>query len=305
MHEHRLPVYGTCANFRACNKESGRWVWLPPSGCVQKAAQMDLDMLKSILTRHCISYVGDSLMRQQYESMMCLLGTRGDMKHLATRIRYIQENYLVRSERGVTDKVYGKTRILHWERVYVQQPEIPSFGACKVGTPVVLLGVGQHFLHPGNEYYLNSGVQIDSEIKAYEAAMASVRGALLASTAADSLFFYRTFSPDHFYGGWYYSNGRCSDIQAPYEKPARPEYSRGTYLENHTVDFHDIALRVFNGTRVHALDVTPLSEARGDMHNKIWEKAKQREDCVHWCLGAVPSPPDYWNWLFVLWLVRL
>jgi hypothetical protein len=188
-----------------------------------------------------------------------------------------------------------KQKINQWERISVQRPDVPSFNGCKV----VVLGVGQHFLHMGNEYLLANG-KVVSELAAYEAATASVRDAVLASNVTrHAQVFYRTFSSDHFYGGWYYANGSCRDIDAPYEKPLRTEYSHGTYLENHTVDMRNAALRVFRRTSVRVLDVTSMSDARGDMHRAV-QRSSGNEDCVHSCLGGMPSVPDYWNWLLVL-----
>jgi hypothetical protein len=279
--------------------------WEPPASC-GPLPTFDIDRLHEMLKGGSILFVGDSLMRQQHLSLVCMISASNHTgKHMMIeRLRYEVQNYLVNASQGTYGEYVNGTKILHWEHVLVEQPILePEWFHSHIA---VVFGVGQHFLHPGNKYWLNNGTAIHSSIVAHNTALRSVRNQLCSSAFGvcthqkQLLIYYRTFSPDHFYGGWYYSSGRCSHIRfnRAMKEPTR-EYSQGTYLENHTDDMRRSAVAAFERSNIHVLDITAMSSARGDMHRATWENSKKREDCVHWCMGGSPSIPDYWNLLLV------
>ena len=54
--------------------------------------------------------------------------------------------------------------------------------------------------------------------------------------------------------------------------------------------------RAIEGTDIHLLNITYLSEFRADAHPAIWLGKKDAvsiwgQDCLHWCL---PGVPDTW-----------
>lgn len=54
--------------------------------------------------------------------------------------------------------------------------------------------------------------------------------------------------------------------------------------------------KVLQGTNIHVVDFTHLSEFRADAHPAIWLGRKDAvaiwgQDCMHWCL---PGVPDTW-----------
>ena len=99
-------------------------------------------------------------------------------RELAGQMQYRDSPYLVRYTRGALRKFLNGSRapIGHWEDVRVDQPDF-SWSVGPNNCSAVVLGVGEHFLHPGNVYW-NRNVRIRSELDAHERALSSVREAL-------------------------------------------------------------------------------------------------------------------------------
>ncbi|XP_043723144.1 protein trichome birefringence-like 12 [Telopea speciosissima] len=112
-----------------------------------------------------------------------------------------------------------------------------------------------------------------------------------------TLKFWRLQSPRHFYGGDWNQNGSCL-FNEPLEADQvdmwfDPRY-RGVNREarqiNHLIE------EALQGTDIHLLDLSHLSEFRADAHPAIWLGKKDAvsiwgQDCMHWCL---PGVPDTW-----------
>jgi hypothetical protein len=118
--------------------------------------------------------------------------------------------------------------------------------------------------------------------------------------------FFRTWSPDHFENGEWFSGGSCKRI-LPYKKG---EYREG-YMER---VMRGIELEEFNKAtsvlrssedveKLKLLDTYRVSYLRPDGHvgpyrkpNPFAEGSKNtasiQNDCLHWC---VPGPVDAWN----------
>ncbi|CAN6541284.1 unnamed protein product [Malus baccata var. baccata] len=85
--------------------------------------------------------------------------------------------------------------------------------------------------------------------------------------------FYRTISPRHFVGGEWNTGGSC---------------------DNTTLSSDSDAAGAAKGTGVKLLDTTALSKVRDEGHISRFSKTAKPgvQDCLHWCLPAVP---DTWN----------
>ncbi|KMZ71887.1 Protein trichome birefringence-like 35 [Zostera marina] len=114
--------------------------------------------------------------------------------------------------------------------------------------------------------------------------------------------FYVTMSPTHLWS-WEWDSagkeGNCYGEKAPIEK----EGYWGTGSDLSTMRMVDDVLNKL-GSKVSVLNITQLSEYRKDGHpstyRKFWEIFSQKQlanptsyaDCIHWCL---PGVPDTWN----------
>lgn len=115
------------------------------------------------------------------------------------------------------------------------------------------------------------------------------------------LKFFRTQSPRHFEGGDWNQGGTCHRSQ-----PLQPEEVENLFgIESHSPNTE---VRLVNGhlqkalqsSSFHLLDITYMSEFRADAHPST-SGGKKHEDCMHWCL---PGITDYWNDLFMYTLLK-
>ncbi|KAG5226129.1 protein trichome birefringence [Salix suchowensis] len=116
------------------------------------------------------------------------------------------------------------------------------------------------------------------------------------------LVLYRGYSSAHFRGGEWDSGGTCNGETAP--------VLRGAILNNYPVKMK-IVEEVIQEMKnpVTLLNVTRLTNFRKDGHPSIFGKnvtagikvSTRRQDCSHWCL---PGVPDAWNELIYANLVQ-
>ncbi|KAJ0962979.1 hypothetical protein J5N97_028101 [Dioscorea zingiberensis] len=110
---------------------------------------------------------------------------------------------------------------------------------------------------------------------------------------------YRTWTPDHFENGEWFSGGTCNRT-VPYKE--------GEFLGRdidhlmHGIELEEFENVVVNGARLKLLDTYGLSLLRPDGHSgpyrafhpfdKNMKRLTIPNDCLHWCL---PGPIDSWN----------
>eukprot|EP00897_Mesotaenium_endlicherianum_P010379 jgi/Mesen1/936/ME000118S00116 len=94
----------------------------------------------------------------------------------------------------------------------------------------------------------------------------------------------RTMSPRHFMDGEWDSGGRCDNIKVSLNAKDLAKRSSRDLVSEEAVA----------GTSVHLMNVTYLSDFRGEAHLSRWDYWKRAnvQDCLHWCL---PGIPDTWN----------
>lgn len=96
--------------------------------------------------------------------------------------------------------------------------------------------------------------------------------------------FYRSISPRHFFNGEWDTGGTC-------DNPS-PRSGELEVLQDESNDL--LAAGSVKGTNVKLLDITALSQLRDEGHISRYSiKATPGvQDCLHWCL---PGVPDTWN----------
>uniref|UniRef100_A0ACD5Z0X1 Uncharacterized protein n=1 Tax=Avena sativa TaxID=4498 RepID=A0ACD5Z0X1_AVESA len=96
--------------------------------------------------------------------------------------------------------------------------------------------------------------------------------------------FLRTMSPEHFVNGEWNTGGRC-DNTVPLSSGSEVSQEQST---------DSAAQSAVNGTRLKLLDITAISQLRSEGHISNHSFGAQRAvyDCLHWCL---PGIPDMWN----------
>ncbi|XP_016435292.2 protein trichome birefringence-like 14 [Nicotiana tabacum] len=96
--------------------------------------------------------------------------------------------------------------------------------------------------------------------------------------------FYRSISPRHFFNGDWNSGGTCDNTT--------PLAGGKEVLQDESSD--STAARAVKGTAVKLLDITAVSELRDEGHISRYsiKATPGMQDCLHWCL---PGVPDTWN----------
>ncbi|KAL4202630.1 hypothetical protein AMTRI_Chr02g222070 [Amborella trichopoda] len=118
--------------------------------------------------------------------------------------------------------------------------------------------------------------------------------------ALNAIKYFRTQSPRHFEGGDWNEGGSCQRnrplSQGQVEQLFSLERNR-TNVEARLVNQH--LYKAVEGTSFRILDISRMSEFRADAHPSS-SGGKKHEDCMHWCL---PGLTDFWNDLLVVNLI--
>ena len=92
----------------------------------------------------------------------------------------------------------------------------------------------------------------------------------------------RSLSPRHFFNGDWDSGGRCDVSLVPVEA----KNVSGRNVLDPSVESAVL------GTRIHLLNITYISQFRDEAHISKYRPQQSGQDCLHWCL---PGVPDVWN----------
>ncbi|MQM01048.1 hypothetical protein Taro_033793, partial [Colocasia esculenta] len=300
------------------------WRW-QPRGCTLPPFDAAA-FLRRLRGRH-LAFVGDSMARNQLESLLCLLATAAppelvyrdgeDNKFRRWRFRSYNATisvfwspFLVR---GVEKSAASG---LDHNELYLDAVDV-RWASELWSIDVVVLSVGHWFLHPAVFYEKGGEVVVGchycpklnhTEVGFYGVYRKAFRTALNAA-ATDTggggrsrYVVVTTFSPSHFEGEWDKA-GAC-----PKTEPYAEKTVEGMDAEMRRVQLEEVAAarrRAPAVVAVEALDVTGLALLRADGHpgpymyaNPFADGVPERvqNDCVHWCL---PGPIDAWNEIFL------
>jgi len=332
----RGPLYNvtTCGTIKESERciTNGRpdlgylyWRW-KPSECNLPRFEPST-FLKLIKNKH-IAFVGDSLARNQLESLLCMLATTStpnlvyqDGKsnkfrkwhfpsHNATFSLYWSP-FLVHGVERSNEGNYYNTMFLdlvneRWAKDIDQMD-------------MIVVSTGHWFLLPSIYYESNlvlgslncpefNHIQIDFYVPLRKALRTTLNSIIERKVAKGNGIdvIVKTFSPAHFEGDWDKA-GTCSKTK-PYRKEEKiiggmdGEIRR---IEIEEVESAKAKANKFEGIRLEVLDVTKLALLRPDGHPGPYMNPFPfangvpkyvQNDCVHWCL---PGPIDTWNEIFV------
>lgn len=335
---------------KECNHRNGRWVpdkrrplysgfgckqWLSESWSCRLTQRTDFDYeqfrwqpeacdmpefeASQFLMRmqdKTIAYVGDSLGRQMFQSMMCMATAgkeRADVEDVGEEYGFVLAPGAKRPDGWAYRFQSTNTTILyHWSSTLCDlEPLNPSDPATSYAMHldrppafvrdnlhrihVLVLNTGHHWnrgkLRANKwEMYVGGSPSHNKNIaaiwKAKNFTIHSVVKWLDAQLPRHPHLksFYRSISPRHFFNGDWDTGGRC-DSTSPLAKGSGISQNRSEDAD---------AEGAVTGTRVRLLDVTALSRLRDEGHISRYSiKATQGiQDCLHWCL---PGVPDTWN----------
>ncbi|GAB2287236.1 Protein trichome birefringence-like 16 [Dionaea muscipula] len=263
-----------------------------------------------------IAFVGDSLGRQQFQSLLCMV-TGGEenqeVEDVGAEYGFVTPPGGARPDGWAFRFPDTNTTILfHWSSclcdleplnstdpatnvaMHLDQP--PGFLRRYLDrVDVLVLNTGHHWNRGkinANRWVMHVGGKPNADRKL--AQVGNAKNFTIHSVVRwlDSQLphhprlkaFFRTISPRHFFDGEWNTGGSCENTTP---------LARGSQVsQDESSDFN--AAHAATGTNVKLLDITALSQLRDEGHISRYSiKASQGiHDCLHWCL---PGIPDTWN----------
>ncbi|CDY16554.1 BnaC09g37190D [Brassica napus] len=263
-----------------------------------------------------LAFVGDSLGRQQFQSMMCMITggkERLDVLDVGPEFGFITPQGGGRPNGWAYRFPETNTTVLyHWsstlcdiEPINISDPLTEH--AMHLDRPpaflrqylhkinVLVMNTGHHWNRGklnGNRWvmHLNGVPNTNKKL----AALGNAKNFTIHSTVSwvssqlpnhpGLKAFYRSLSPRHFVGGEWNTGGSCNNTT--------PMSIGKEVLQEESSDYS--AGHAVKGTGVKLLDITALSHIRDEGHISRFSisASKGVQDCLHWCL---PGVPDTWN----------
>lgn len=262
-------------------------------------------------------FVGDSLSRNQWESMLCLLfealsdrtrvveasgqalevtKDKGAFRFIFLdydcQLEYYSSHFLVEEE---YDSSTSRLRAVRLDRVHVSRSHWTNADVLVFTTghwwTHGKTARGRYFYRVGNELYPKLNLMVAFKM-ALQTWAAWVDSHVREETARVFLVGY---SPGHYRGGGWNRGGACQSAVQPISNESQvPKYPEKMQVIEEIVRCMKFPVKLLNITR--------LSSYRSDGHPSIYGLMNMHgyQDCSHWCL---PGVPDVWNVLLYSLLI--
>ncbi|KAL5053253.1 hypothetical protein RYX36_033935 [Vicia faba] len=267
-----------------------------------------------------IAFIGDSLGRQQFQSLMCM-ATGGEdspeVENVGWEYGLVKHRGAIRPDGWAYRFPKTNTTILYYwsaslcDLVPLNITDKQTNIAMHLDRPpafirqflhrfnVLVLNTGHHWNRGklnGNRWVMHVNGKQNEDKKIKEIANAKslaiksvVRWLDLQLVSHPQLkIFFRTLSPRHFFNGDWNTGGSCDNtIPLSNGSEVSQKGSSDPVIE-----------AALKGTKIKILDITPLSQLRDEAHMSRYtlRGTVNASDCLHWCL---PGIPDTWNELLV------
>ncbi|XP_010268038.1 PREDICTED: protein trichome birefringence-like 4 [Nelumbo nucifera] len=290
-----------------------RYRW-KPNDC--QIPRLDGKEMLEILKGKRLAFVGDSLNRNMWQSLVCALResvmnksrvfevsgrhefrTQGFYSFIFTEyncsIEFFRSPFLVQ-EWKINDSTGARKETLRLDLIHGSSSKY--FNA-----DIIIFNTGHWWTHQktsrGKDYF-QEGDHVHSKLgvaEAYTKALHTWARWVDGNIDSDrTRVFFRGYSASHFRGGQWSSGGNCENETQP--------ITNSSYLAPYPqmMNILESVIREMR-TPVFYLNVTRMTDYRKDGHPSIFRQPKGHrqaagmiQDCSHWCL---PGVPDVWNQL--------
>ncbi|KAL0334238.1 UNVERIFIED_CONTAM: protein trichome birefringence [Sesamum angustifolium] len=286
-----------------------------PKGCT--LPRLDGSHMLELLRGKRLVFVGDSLNRNMWESLICILrNSVKDQKkvyeefgrhHFRTEASY---SFIFEDYKCTVEFFVSPFLVQEWEladrngtKKETLRLDLVSRSADKYkNADIIVFNTGHWWTHEktskGKDYY-QEGSHVYGELNVLEAFRKAIttwgRWVDANINQMKTHVFFRGYSASHFSGGQWNSGGQCDHET----EPIRNE----TYLSQYPPKMN-VVEKVLKGmkTPVTYLNITRMTDYRKDGHPSMYRKQHMSDeerrsplsfqDCSHWCL---PGVPDAWN----------
>ncbi|KAK4280475.1 hypothetical protein QN277_012098 [Acacia crassicarpa] len=312
------------------DKDYENWRW-KPFQC--NLPRFDPKKFLELMRGKTLAFIGDSVARNQMESMLCILWQVEAPKNRGNRH---MQRYYFKSTSVMIVRIWSSWLVKHMsdpfdyapagvDKLHLDAPDdifmehIPNFD-------VVVLSSG-HWFAKQSVYILNNeivGGQLwwpdksrpmkINNIEAFGISVETILTALVTHPNYTGITIVRSYSPDHYEGGAWNTGGSCTGKEKPLALGHLVENGFTNIMhEKQVTGFNRAIKKATNESKLRLMDITEAFSYRHDGHpgpyrspdpNKKTKRGPDGrpppQDCLHWCM---PGPVDTWNEL-VLEIIR-
>ncbi|XP_031475888.1 protein YLS7-like [Nymphaea colorata] len=312
------------------DQEYENWRWRP-NEC--DLPRFDGKRFLELMRGKTLAFVGDSVARNQMESLLCILWQVESPKNRGNRKmhRWFFESYSVMIVRIWSSwLVHQMSEAFDFapagvDKLHLDKPD-QTFMELLPSIDVLVLSSG-HWFAKQSVYILNNeivGGQLwwpdlnrtkkINNIEAYGISVETSLAAIVTHPGYKGLTILRSYSPDHYEGGAWNTGGSCTGKVKPLTEGELVENGFTQRMhEQQVMGFQRAQKKATNKSKLRLMDITEVFSYRADGHpgpyrsldpNKVTKRGPDGrpppQDCLHWCM---PGPVDTWNEI-VLEIIR-